>query len=150
MTCFESCCEKRSKIEEQLFTDRQSTHHLQQNIRQRRLLYPRSSYDVEMDRMMRVVERTSLVRFTDRDKGLNLLKRSIKSADEIASQAKYLDQAIVKPLTSLWQSDEWMRHQSQVLLRDDVPEPQDRNAVMRNSTIVTEDYFQAPADHRSD
>lgn len=100
--------------------------------------------------MMRLVEKTSLVRFADRQRGLDILLRSIKSADLIASQAKCLEQANVKPLTSLWQSDEWMRHQSQVLLRDDVPEPQDRDAVMRNSTVVTEDYFQAPADHRSD
>ena len=101
-----------------------------------------------MERMMLMVERASLARFSSRDKSIRLLRDSIESADAIAALRDELHAAGVKPLVSLCQQHPW--NQSRILLRQDISQVPDKAAILMNSKRLVEQYFVSPANLKSE
>lgn len=96
-----------------------------------------------MERMLLMVERASLARFTCREKSMRLLQDSIHSADMVADMRHELQAAGIKPLISLCHEDPWNRNKTP--MRDDVSEEQDKAVIFKNSKRLVEEYFVTPA-----
>lgn len=99
--------------------------------------------DIGMERMLLMVERASLARFTCREKAMRLLQDSIHSANTVAGVSHELQASGVKPLISLCHEDPWQRNS--MPLREDVSQPQDKAVILKNSKRLVEEYFTTPA-----
>lgn len=98
-----------------------------------------------MDKILSTIERVSLVKLSSQEKSLRLLSKSIESADKLSV---FRGDTTTKPLVSVCQEKPWTQvGRNSLILREDIPESQEKSTILDNATVKIEDYFVTPKVH---